>query len=61
MILGSVGCVYIVKNVFYLVECFDDKVDTHKHAHIRKNYFCLISPQEEVWPGKTQLMSLTES
>ena len=49
------GCVYL-KNEFYLVWYFDNKVDTRYVQAV----FSLICIEGEVWPGGTLPMLLPE-
>ena len=53
--------VSIMKSGFYLVWCFGDEADAHKHAYMCRNCFRLTHPEEVVWPGKTQPMLLPKS
>ena len=50
-----------LKSEYYLVQCIDDKVDTHNYSYIRINCFWPDPTEEEVWPGETLPMLLPES
>ena len=51
---------FTLKGKLYLVWCFGDKwIHTKMHLYIH-TVFGLTHPEEEVWPGGTQPMLLSE-